>query len=592
MVMGTLLNNRFKGITRDRNFNRVNTTKTLKIPRYNNIKSLGNNPGSVGNIVLDKSSDQLCYHTGTKWLCVSGGSSGGEGEIQTSFVYQPDGLPPTKTKNVYNDWSLMMDDVNKFSGKRFITVDDSVISPAVVPAGVWDMSNITLRGSATTKTGGGERRELEVSDGATLPNLSLITDWLLVISESTSAVTVLGSGVNSRLELDNNSCLVARNGAPFIEVNGTSRIILRDQSILERGGAGGNEVVVDYLAGSSGSIRMGERSRIMNNTLRTAGGVNINIVFQASSATLGNEPQAAGLTEVLRPDSVRVSYDNSTSGLTAVEVQSAIDELAGASGGDVSGSGSSTDNAIVRWDGTTGTMIQNSGVDIDDMDNLTTPGILIADNYKRGVGIPFAVSGSVGDLYQQEFLSPTYHPSLYINIDGGTTWKKINVMENIVFTASDMTNVGLPGAATVTTRNGRPCINFPQAVSVPTRTEAIFQGYLSKNYNVNATLRYEVIFATTTAASGNLSFNIAWERLEPGVSNVDTDNFIVPGTVPIAIGGPAGTVQVSSNTLSPTLLGNAPPGEGFRIRFIRWNSGDTVADSVDVLRIALYEEEQ
>jgi len=50
--------------------------------------------------------------------------------------------------------------------------------------------------------------------------------------------------------------------------------------------------------------------------------------------------------------------------------------LASASGasGDVVGPASSTDNAIVRFDLTTGKLVQNSGVTIDDSNNLTLPG--------------------------------------------------------------------------------------------------------------------------------------------------------------------------------------------------------------------------
>lgn len=40
-------------------------------------------------------------------------------------------------------------------------------------------------------------------------------------------------------------------------------------------------------------------------------------------------------------------------------------------GGSVVGPGSSTDNAIVRWDGTDGETIQNSGITIDDSDNIS-----------------------------------------------------------------------------------------------------------------------------------------------------------------------------------------------------------------------------
>ena len=42
--------------------------------------------------------------------------------------------------------------------------------------------------------------------------------------------------------------------------------------------------------------------------------------------------------------------------------------------GDISGPGSSTDNAVVRWDGTSGTTTQNSSVTIDDSGNVTTAG--------------------------------------------------------------------------------------------------------------------------------------------------------------------------------------------------------------------------
>lgn len=47
----------------------------------------------------------------------------------------------------------------------------------------------------------------------------------------------------------------------------------------------------------------------------------------------------------------------------------------GAGTGDVSGPGSSTDNAVVRWNGVDGENIKNSGVIIDNSDNLSVPGL-------------------------------------------------------------------------------------------------------------------------------------------------------------------------------------------------------------------------
>jgi len=43
----------------------------------------------------------------------------------------------------------------------------------------------------------------------------------------------------------------------------------------------------------------------------------------------------------------------------------------------VGGPGTSTDNAVARWDGTGGNLIQDSGVTIDDSDNITTTGSLL-----------------------------------------------------------------------------------------------------------------------------------------------------------------------------------------------------------------------
>ncbi len=62
----------------------------------------------------------------------------------------------------------------------------------------------------------------------------------------------------------------------------------------------------------------------------------------------------------------------------------------GGSGGGsgVTGPGSSTDNAIVRWDGATGTLVQNSGITVDDSNNLAVATSL-------SVGANSATSGSM-----------------------------------------------------------------------------------------------------------------------------------------------------------------------------------------------------
>lgn len=54
--------------------------------------------------------------------------------------------------------------------------------------------------------------------------------------------------------------------------------------------------------------------------------------------------------------------------------------------GDVLGPASSTDNAVVRFDGTTGKAVQNSGVTIDDSNNISTAGTITAGSYTNHLG--------------------------------------------------------------------------------------------------------------------------------------------------------------------------------------------------------------
>jgi len=80
-------------------------------------------------------------------------------------------------------------------------------------------------------------------------------------------------------------------------------------------------------------------------------------------------------------DIVAVSGDynsdqiNNLSTVSGASVSDALDTLSGlvadAGEGNVSGPSVTTDNAITRWDGTDGYTIQNSGVILDDLDNIT-----------------------------------------------------------------------------------------------------------------------------------------------------------------------------------------------------------------------------
>lgn len=66
-----------------------------------------------------------------------------------------------------------------------------------------------------------------------------------------------------------------------------------------------------------------------------------------------------------------------------------------AGGGSVTGPGSSTDNALARWDGTGGTAVQNSGVVVSDTDELS--GYLAKINFQTGTTYTIDVAGADTD---------------------------------------------------------------------------------------------------------------------------------------------------------------------------------------------------
>ena len=63
----------------------------------------------------------------------------------------------------------------------------------------------------------------------------------------------------------------------------------------------------------------------------------------------------------------------------------------------VSGPGSSTDNALVRFDGTDGKTVQNSGITVDDSGNFTTN--LTVSKASPGMSIDAAAGGQTGIVY-------------------------------------------------------------------------------------------------------------------------------------------------------------------------------------------------
>lgn len=70
------------------------------------------------------------------------GARGPAGE-STNFVFRPGGV---QEDNVYTDWAALVEAMTPVQGWKTIQFDDSLVTPCVVPAGTWDMTNVEWTG--------------------------------------------------------------------------------------------------------------------------------------------------------------------------------------------------------------------------------------------------------------------------------------------------------------------------------------------------------------------------------------------------------------------------------------------------------------
>ena len=129
---------------------------------------------------------------------------------------------------------------------------------------------------------------------------------------------------------------------------------------------------------------------------------------------------------LLQDESITFTHGGGYSGFTAA---------AGIKSGGVSAPGSSTDNAFVRWDGTSGTAIQNSSATLDDNGRPTFPttvGVGAATPSTSGSGVTFPASQSAStdantlDDYEEGTWTPVDASGAALSYTGAAgTYEKI-----------------------------------------------------------------------------------------------------------------------------------------------------------------------
>ena len=150
--------------------------------------------------------------------------------------------------------------------------------------------------------------------------------------------------------------------------------------------------------------------------------------------------------------------------------------------GDVVGPASSTDNAVVRYDGTTGKLVQDSGVTIDDSGNLTVDGLIGTIN-GTDIDMDSVASG------QLKLDGAGYAAAIALNAQGVNLYTN-SASRDVIFGTNEVERMRIDGSGNVgigTTSPdsyGKLTVNDTAAKSVYIRsTSTNFSGLLLENTN-------------------------------------------------------------------------------------------------------------
>ena len=223
-----------------------------------------------------------------------------------------------------------------------------------------------------------------------------------------------------------------------------------------------------------------------------------------------------------------ISYDNTTSGLTADEVQSAIDEIVAS--GYVVGPVSATDNALARFDSTTGKLIQNSNAILDDTGNLLTQGTLGINDASLNITVAavsidslFATesedASELDALFQRHNSTGTVTPKIAFARSRGTEASPTVLFDNDIVGAIDF--YGYDGTDYVVAGRIESAIDESATVG-PTVMGSEINLYINSQGGTSLT---KVMTLSSSKAAVNYAFDVVGTFHAMGISQFDDQTF-------------------------------------------------------------------
>lgn len=144
-----------------------------------------------------------------------------------------------------------------------------------------------------------------------------------------------------------------------------------------------------------------------------------------------------------------------------------------------------------------------------------------------------------------------------------------------------------PGSTTtLDTRNNHPVIDFDAA----TNENAVFTAVMPQHYGGGGVTVY-LHFSMATATTGDIDWDVEFERIGDQQLDIDADSFAAPNSVDnTAVPATSGLVDVVSVAFTDGAdMDSVAAGELFRLRVTRDAASDTAAGDAELHAVELRE---
>jgi len=155
----------------------------------------------------------------------------------------------------------------------------------------------------------------------------------------------------------------------------------------------------------------------------------------------------------------------------------------------------------------------------------------------------------------------------------------------IVFRPQD--NEPLAAAyATFDTRNAHPVLDFDDS----TNESAIFSAVMPRHYDGGGVTVY-LHYAMTSATSGDIDWDVSFERIGDQQQDIDSDGFAAANSVDnTTVPGTSGNVDIVNVTFTDGAdMDSVAVGEGFRVLVTREATSDTATGDAELRFVEIKE---